>query len=281
MRRKSSWIASLISVLVVSASLVTASDNKSVEKQLRQDLEQKVLSLRVPNASKNLRFDSSGRSIEAFSPAPWTTSALLRIKKVSLKPNTLQIECERVLVALRKTETSGGSPALAPILTGQSVRMTIDLDPTALNADQESAVLEKVFEPVDVQHRIATYWQPAAPPVPGTLSSEKGKVVGTLEGKRPVYLVKPGVIEPPKAVHAPDPEYSPAARKKRVEGTTVLMVIVNEKGVPEILEVVRDLGEGLDIEALASVSDWRFKPATRGGEAVAVMINVEVTFRLQ
>jgi TonB family protein len=60
----------------------------------------------------------------------------------------------------------------------------------------------------------------------------------------------------------------------------VISVVVNEKGFPEMLEIVRGLGEGLDIEALVTVARWRFNPALKDGKAVAVLVNVEVTFRL-
>jgi TonB family protein len=58
------------------------------------------------------------------------------------------------------------------------------------------------------------------------------------------------------------------------------MIVVNEKGLPEILEVVKGLGEGLDVKALEAVSEWRFRPGNRDGEPVSVMFNVQMTFRL-
>jgi TonB family protein len=65
-----------------------------------------------------------------------------------------------------------------------------------------------------------------------------------------------------------------------VEGTAVLMAVINEKGIPEVVEIVRSLGDGLDTEALAAVTGWRFRPAMKKGEPVAVAITVEVRFRL-
>lgn len=60
-----------------------------------------------------------------------------------------------------------------------------------------------------------------------------------------------------------------------------MLVAVNEKGFPEVLEVTRSLDEALDAQALAAVAQWRFRPAMKDGQPVAVLINVEVTFRLQ
>jgi periplasmic protein TonB len=105
-------------------------------------------------------------------------------------------------------------------------------------------------------------------------------VVAELEGNRPVYLVNRGVVEPPRAIFMPDPEYPEAARLQRLQGTTVLSVVVNENGFPEMLEIVRGLGEGLDLQALLAVASWRFNPGVRDGKPVAVLINVEVSFKL-
>jgi protein TonB len=37
---------------------------------------------------------------------------------------------------------------------------------------------------------------------------------------------------------------------------------------------------GLDQKAMEAVSKWRFRPATKDGKPVPVMVNVEVHFRL-
>ena len=79
----------------------------------------------------------------------------------------------------------------------------------------------------------------------------------------------------------PDPEYTDGARQQRLEGKAIMMVVVNEKGFPEILQITKGLGEGLDLMALTAVSGWTFKPAMKSGKPVAVVINVEVNFRLQ
>jgi hypothetical protein len=47
-----------------------------------------------------------------------------------------------------------------------------------------------------------------------------------------------------------------------------------------MLKIVRGLGGGLDIQALVTVANWEFGPALIAGKPVAVLINVEVQFRL-
>ena len=89
-----------------------------------------------------------------------------------------------------------------------------------------------------------------------------------------------GAVKPPKAVYEPDPEYSEMARKQRYQGTCQLSLIVGEDGLASSIWVVQPLGYGLDEKAIGAVRQWKFIPATKNGTPVAVMINVEVSFRL-
>src|SRR5437016_1040413 len=94
-----------------------------------------------------------------------------------------------------------------------------------------------------------------------------------------VYRVGGG-ISAPRALYAPDPEYSEEARKAKYQGTVVLWVIVGADGRPHEVRIQRSVGMGLDEKATQAVRLWRFEPARRDGEPVAVQINVEVNFRL-
>jgi TonB family protein len=89
-----------------------------------------------------------------------------------------------------------------------------------------------------------------------------------------------GSITAPKPTYAPDPEYSEEARKAKYQGTCVLWLVVDADGLPQKIKVQRALGMGLDEEAIKAVQRWRFQPATKDGQPVPVMINVEVNFRL-
>lgn len=89
-----------------------------------------------------------------------------------------------------------------------------------------------------------------------------------------------GGVSAPKAVYAPDPEYSEEARKAKYQGTCVLWLIVGPDGRPRDIRVARTLGLGLDEKAVEAVKTWKFEPAMKDGKPVAVQINVEVSFRL-
>ena len=89
-----------------------------------------------------------------------------------------------------------------------------------------------------------------------------------------------GGVSAPRALFAPDPEYSEEARKAKWQGTVVLWVVVGPDGRAHDIRVQRSLGMGLDEKAVEAVRLWKFDPARKDGQPVAVQINVEVNFRL-
>jgi periplasmic protein TonB len=136
---------------------------------------------------------------------------------------------------------------------------------------------------------------PSGPPSNGTgsgggIGSGNGGGVGSGEG--PGYgpghgggtgggaFKVGGGVSAPKAIYAPDPEYSEEARKAKYQGTCVLWLIVGPDGRARDIRVARTLGLGLDEKAMEAVKTWKFEPAMKDGKPVAVQINVEVTFRL-
>lgn len=59
-----------------------------------------------------------------------------------------------------------------------------------------------------------------------------------------------------------------------------MWLVVGTDGLPQQIKVQRSLGMGLDEEAVRTVRQWRFQPATKEGKPVPVTINVQINFRL-
>ena len=97
-------------------------------------------------------------------------------------------------------------------------------------------------------------------------------------GKQPVR-VGPG-ISPPRLLQHVEPEYTKEARKGRHQGIVVVRATVGTDGYIHDAHVIRGLGWGLDENALEAVRKWVFDPATKDGRKVAVIIDVQVSFRL-
>jgi len=83
----------------------------------------------------------------------------------------------------------------------------------------------------------------------------------------------------PRPIRTPDAHYSNQARKKKINGVVLLVVIIGKDGLPQDIHVTRGLGYGLDEEAIKAVRKWKFTPATFDGVPVPVRINVETNFR--
>ncbi|HEY1272986.1 MAG TPA: energy transducer TonB [Terriglobales bacterium] len=94
------------------------------------------------------------------------------------------------------------------------------------------------------------------------------------------YYKVGGGVSAPRAVYSPDPEYSEEARKAKYQGTVVLWMVVGPDGRAREIRVQRSVGMGLDEKAIEAVKTWKFEPARKDGQPVAVQINVEVSFRL-
>jgi TonB family protein len=89
-----------------------------------------------------------------------------------------------------------------------------------------------------------------------------------------------GGVSAPSVLYKVEPEYSEEARKAKFQGTVVLFVVVDEKGNPRDLKVLRPLGLGLDQKAIEAVEKWRFRPGMKDGKPVPVQATIEVNFRL-
>jgi periplasmic protein TonB len=94
-----------------------------------------------------------------------------------------------------------------------------------------------------------------------------------------LYSIGNGVSMP-RAIYAPEPEFSEEARKKKYQGEVTLLATIGADGIPRNLTVVRSLGMGLDEKALEGVRTWRFEPARKNGRPVAVQMNIIVNFNL-
>jgi protein TonB len=100
---------------------------------------------------------------------------------------------------------------------------------------------------------------------------------GGLGNPRPGFREE---ITEPRLITKVDPVYSDEARKSKLQGTVVLRIVINERGLAESIEVTQGLGLGLDERAIDAVKKWRFRPAMRGKMPVPVSALVQVTFRL-
>lgn len=94
-----------------------------------------------------------------------------------------------------------------------------------------------------------------------------------------VYHVGGGVSAP-VPIYEIDPEYTDEARRAKYSGIVMVSLIVDARGLPERVRVVRSLGMGLDEKAIEAVKQYKFKPAQLAGKPVPVEVQIEVNFQI-
>jgi TonB family protein len=90
-----------------------------------------------------------------------------------------------------------------------------------------------------------------------------------------------GDVSSPKVISKLEPEYSQAAKEKKIQGAVLLRVVIDASGLPKDILVLRPLDPGLDANAIAAVTQWRFSPGMKAGKPVACEAKIEVNFRLK
>ncbi len=88
----------------------------------------------------------------------------------------------------------------------------------------------------------------------------------------------PGITMP-RVLSTRWPPYDDASRSARIEGPVDLWVVVDANGVPSEVDIYRHLAPGLDASAVQAVKQWRFAPATKNNQAIAVGQMIRINFR--
>ena len=100
------------------------------------------------------------------------------------------------------------------------------------------------------------------------------------EEENGVYRSGSRGVSNPKVVYAPSPAYRDKSRKAKVQGTVILEIVVTAEGTTRDITLKKSLSPDLDQSAIETVGKWKFEPAMKDGQPVAVRMAVEVSFRL-
>ncbi len=263
-----------------------------IEEQLKAEYQNKVLTLRHFYEGSKLHFDSKGQIMGDATTGPWTVDGQINIKEIRLRDRLLELKGQRVFLffdptANRMKDAIGiaagdplskefrqfGSKTWRKVEKGADVEVDVALASTPQDEKEVASAINAVFlsPEDDLAELVPEAWK---------------YFVLKQEGKSPTPKALDGVYKvghgrsAPRAVHAPDPEYSGLARVSGFQGTLILWLIVTPEGSTRDIRLAKPLGLGLDENAVETVSTWKFEPARSDGIPVAVQINVEVTFRL-
>ena len=97
-----------------------------------------------------------------------------------------------------------------------------------------------------------------------------------------VYQPGNGVLTP-QLLRKVSPKYTAEAMRAKIQGAVWVEAVVMPDGTVGDVKVVRSLDRnfGLDEEAIKAALQWRFRPGTRLGEPVRVLVTIELTFTLR
>jgi TonB family protein len=90
-------------------------------------------------------------------------------------------------------------------------------------------------------------------------------------------------VETPQLLREVRPRYTAEAMRAKVQGTVMVEAVVLPDGTVGDVKIVRSIDRnfGLDEEAVKAAKQWRFRPGTRFGEPVAVLVTIELSFSLR
>ena len=183
-----------------------------------------------------------------------------------------------------KLKASAGAPPKAstkqftPPVVLQQQKSKLMVEPTVV-ADLKIPQTNQIGDPLSKLMTVSN-----GTGVGGGIGSGDGGGVGSGHGGPGVgpgifHLGESGVSAP-KAIYAPEPEFSEEARKAKYQGVVGMNVVVGPDGRIHDPHVVHSLGMGLDEEALKTVKLWKFEPGKRNGQPVSVAVYIEVDFHL-
>ena len=266
----------LLLILLVPAALPSRAQSTGPAIEAR--LLDKPLYLRGAWLDDKLRFDSAGQLLGRSRTTSFTLAAI-DISRVDLQSNKLLLEGRRVGIQFDKDV-----PTRVPLNAGkpqepkdERIRIEIAAPPT----HDFTAALDAVFttSPGDMLPTLPDFWQTYVrkhfPP-----TAPSAQPPATPDHTDPHIYRVGGGITPPRLVHMPEPEFDEAARSLKVSGNSMVNMIVSTDGTTSRFAIVRPAGIGLDEKAIEAVRAYRFQPAMRNGQPVAVELNVDVNFQI-
>ena len=93
------------------------------------------------------------------------------------------------------------------------------------------------------------------------------------------FTSEPGVV-PPKIILA-EKKYPEQAKKAGKEGVVLLQLTVDEKGIPKDIVALTNLGFGFEEAAIELLKKSTFRPATKGGKPISLLIEVPIDYKFE
>lgn len=277
-----------------------------VQQHLQKQYENKIFLLRGFYSNDRLTYDSTGSAIGKPSPGFWTIDGFVLVTDAKVDGQSLVLKGRRmpVISVGQGFRFQADSPKKRKKMPSVEIEAKIGPGDPVQEVD---ALADQIFltEHDSLLALVPDYWQTCVSAglnqvndprfsgcqfsaelltIPGMNSHAAphalaGASQTSLPEHRMMHVFRVDKdVSPPKEVFSPEPQFSGFARGIGLQGTLTLGLIVDDLGVPRNIEILFPLGAGLDEQAVAAVTTWKFKPAEKDGQPVSVAIAVEVDF---
>ena len=256
---------------------------------------------KVKLSKHKLDLEADRYGLHFFGALPYEdeTKAFDRVK-ISKKPVHISIERELIVIPkVKKEKKSKDAPAPTPqeLAAAQTLKTrdaaATDGTPkptTGTSTSEDNAALlavspahsamlmNKALDNIfasDIDLRMLShlpdYWQ--------EYFASKSQHRQFMPADASVKIVSEGMT-PPRVLNSIDPSSNEYAQKYGIAGMELLRTVVDATGVPRQMAIARPIGFGLDEKAVDAIKNSHFKPATKNGQPVPVVIDLVVTFRI-
>jgi TonB family protein len=218
--------------------------------------------------------------------------------KISKKPVHISIDRELIVVPKVKKEKKKSEPTPQEIAAAQTLKTRDDAaagtaPPTpatsgaavetyqalaAVSPAHSAMLMNKALDNIfasDIDQSMLShlpdYWQ--------EYFHSKSQHRQYMPADASIKVVSEGMT-PPKVLNSIDPSSNEYAQKYGIAGMELLRTVVDASGTPRQIAIARPIGFGLDEKAVDAVKKSHFQPATLNGQAVPVVIDMVVTFRI-
>lgn len=269
----------LIGVCLLGANATCAQSTQDAFGEFRDSVVKKQFVLRNFSDELKVRAVWTGTTIGLDTPR-WYTFGLLEVNSVKMKGPQITLDCNRRVLVWNQQHS------LAPYAIVDPVQISVDLrDGNAaqiLPQLRDQLFYSSTADALDAIPKLLRKQIPSH--IPGTLNAVQPRPLscdcGEKETDSCVGNMKAAGIVPPKIVHAPDPEFSEEARRKKLNGHVITAFVVDESGHTSDVWIAQPLGEGLDQKAAEAVLGYVFQPATCNGRPVGTPLGSEINFRI-
>src|SRR6202167_1046147 len=217
--------------------------------------------------------------------------------KISKKPVHITIARELIVVPKVKKEKKKNEPTPQELAAAQTLKTRNDATATAPPNPPTSGAAVETYEALaavspahsamlmnkaldnifakdmdqSMLSHLPDYWQ--------EYFNSKSQHRAYMPADANIKVVSEGMT-PPKVVNSIDPSSNEYAQKFGIAGMELLRTVVDASGTPRQIAIARPIGFGLDEKAVDAVKKSHFQPAMVNGQAVPVVIDMVVTFRI-